>query len=1045
MSELNEIRNLLSSYCEDIRETRSDPAHSPERSLYRHLEELLEGISPLLGTDVSVIQEYNEEGVGSPDIGVNLPDGSTSYIEAKRPDSSLRGFTGREHDQLERYLRLDNVIYTNFWRLKLFQEGEPVETAELVPFDSLDPNTSDGLPNSFELQSALNLLQRFLSYESPSIHTARDLAERLARSAWLVRDAVDSAMMDLDEESPLHQIYGEYRDILFADLTYSEFADAYAQTLSYGLLLARRETDDDLTMDTAPTLVQEQENTLLAATLRLLSLDSVTNLVGWTAENLLTIVNNVEPGLLRAEGDERDPLLYFYEDFLEEYDPQLRKEAGVYYTPQPVVNLQTRVINHLLQDRFDRTYGFADEDVHTLDPAVGTGTYLISALQQGVDRIEEGMGEDSVPDLAGEIAERLNGFEILVGPYSVSHFRLTTAVQKLGGEVNGKLPVMLTDTLKPADEQPDLTPTFGFMSEPITEERERADQVKRHEPIMAILGNPPYKRGKAEEGWVWNNLLETFRDPVREEYSGDFKNMADLYVSFYRWAHWKLFESEGAPEQGVLSLITNRKWLQGGWAGGMRKVFRQDFDDIYIFDLHGDNRAPLPASVDEDENIFNVQVGVAITVMVADGSRDGEEARVHYASKHGGEEEKRDWLNGIEANLSGAQFTEVETEGTSPFLPGLSDQFESWPSIDADVFSYKKSGTQTKRDHLVISPDKEILERKIKSFLESPEDKKPEIFNETRDQKSGQASSTSFDIRNIEKYSYRPLDNQYIYYHSDFVEYGRENSLREVWGESNLGFATLPEGHGAGPTVFLHPHFPDMHAYRGSYGGYIFPLWDKRNENGGQKPLIPGQFHNFNDDLVDSLSNQWNGKETDAGELFGYIYAVLSAPSYSLQFSEDLAQSFPRVPFPSSSDVYQEGASLGERLMKLHTLEIEYPGDGSLSYQGQIGEIEDARYLSENERVVLTEEGAGVQPVSEEVWGYSVSGYDVLEGWIECREGFDFDQQIRTELLDVIWILEETVALSDDLDDFLGRLLEGEVLTREDLGLSTSDAAQAPS
>jgi predicted helicase len=1037
MSDADEIRDLLELYCERIRETRRDPSHSPEKSLYRHFEEVLERIASILGKEVSLIQEYNEEGIGSPDIGVNLPGGSMSYVEAKRPSNSLSGFTGRERDQFKRYQRLDNLIYTNFWRLKLFQRGDLVETAELVPSASLDPRGANSLPTGFDVGPALDLIRQFLSYESPSIHTASDLAERLARGAWLVRDAVNSAMLDLEEESPLHQIYGEYRDILFSDLSYSEFADAYAQTLSYGLLLARRETNDELRMNTAPSFVKEQENTLLAATLRLLSLDVVTDLVGWTTENLLTIVNSVEANLLQAEDEDRDPLLYFYEDFLEAYDPQLRRETGVYYTPQPVVNLQTRVINHLLQNRFDRRYGFADRDVHTLDPAVGTGTYLISALRQAADRLEEAKGEDSVPDEIGEVAERMNGFEILVGPYSVSHFRLTTAVEKLGGEVEEKLPIMLTDTLKPAEEQPDLTPAFGFMSEPITKERERADQVKRHEPIMVILGNPPYKRGKADEGWVWNNLLETFRDPVRDEYSGDFKNMADLYVSFYRWARWKLFESEGAPERGVLSLITNRKWLQGGWAGGMRQVFRQDFDDIYILDLHGDNRAPLPANVDQDENIFNVQVGVAIAVMVADGSRNREEAQVHYTSRRGGEQSKRDWLDSIGADWSETDFTEVETEGTSPFLPGLSEQFESWPVLEGDVFDFRHSGIETKRDPLVVSPSREDLKKKIKNFLSlEDEDKKRKMFSETEQRKIGRVDNHSFSEKNISKYGYRPLDNEFIYNHEDFLD-RRRPKLQRVWGDDNKCLFTLPEGHGGGPSVFLQNKIPDRHAYRGSYGGFAFPLWDNRRENGGQQSLMPNQYHNFNDELVQALSETWNGEETNAEELFAYVYAVLSAPSYSLQFSGDLAQSFPRVPFPRSADMYQKGVTLGEDLVELHSFANRYPADGSLSFHGQIEEIERADYLQANERVVLTDEGSGVESVSKEVWRYSVSGYDVLESWIERREGIDFDQQLSDDLLDVIWILQETVALSDELDDFLGRLLEGGALTRDDLNLST--------
>ena len=279
------------------------------------------------------------------------------------------------------------------------------------------------------------------------------------------------------------------------------------------------------------------------------------------------------------------------------------------------------------------------------------------------------------------MAMRLHGFEILVGPYTVAHFRVNSAIEERGGQPRQRLPILLCDTLLPPHEEPEVPTQFGFMSAALTEERRAADEVKREIPIMVILGNPPYRRGRAQPGWVWDTLLPTFRDPVPDEYRIDLKSLADLYVWFYRWALWKLFESESAPRQGILSFISNSRWILGGAFGGMRQVMRESFDRIYIIDLHGDGRAPLPAGVFEDENIFEpVQVGIAISMCIADGSAHGEEAQVlYYGDTWGSRQAKYEWLDAVTPDLSDVSFEMVDGTGTDPFFPGLSDVFKSWP------------------------------------------------------------------------------------------------------------------------------------------------------------------------------------------------------------------------------------------------------------------------------------------------------------------------------------------------------------------------------
>ena len=719
-------------------------------------------------------------------------------------------------------------------------------------------------------------------------------------------------------------------------------------------------------------------------------------MIGWTINNLIAVVNHVSFEVLSVSATGRDPLLYFYEDFLEIYDPELRKQRGVYYTPVQVVNLQTRIISHMLTHGFKRHYGFADQTVQTLDPAVGTGTYLVSAMKEGCKRVEQAIGADSVPDAASAMARRLYGFEILVGPYTVAHFRLASAIQEWGGQVSDRLPILLTNTLLPPEGQPETATRFGFMSGPLTEEPRTADQVKRQIPIMVILGNPPYGRGKAEGGWVWDVLLGTFREPVRKEHRIDLKNLTDSYVSFYRWAIWKLFECESAPKRGVLSFISNSRWILGGAFGGMRQVFRRYFDRIYTIDLHGDNRAPLPAGVTEDQNIFEpVQVGVAISICVADGSRAGQEAEVYYyGDTWGRREAKYAWLENVKRDLSNVDFDLVQGSGTDPFFPNLGELFKSWPQLKDDVFVFSLSGVQTKRDHLVVAPTRAKLRGQIESFLAAPNHKKPKIFHDTSARTAAAVANHNFTPKEIIKYGYRPLDLQYLYNHPRFLD-RRRPELQEKWGQANLGLCTLSSGHGAGPVVFLHNYLPDICAFRGSYTSRVFPLWDNSQTGEGRQRSFAERQHNVNPALLAGLQVIW-GQEALPEDVLAYCYAVLSAPSYSLEFSRDLARSFPRT-WPT----FQEGVTLGQRVVRLHSFEERYPADGSLEIHGSPQHIEFAEYNPDEHRVEIAP-NAWARPVSPEAWAYSVSGYQVLRQWLLRRREVPFDLSLRQELLDVI-------------------------------------------
>ena len=426
----------------------------------------------------------------------------------------------------------------------------------------LRPVSADGA-GAFQEPSALaleGLLRDFLGWEPLVPSTPKALAELLAPLTRLLRENVRTALTD--PSSALHQLAEEWRDVFFPDADDAQFADAYAQTLTYALLLARVEGETDLHAR-APERLDERHG-LLAQVLRVLTDPAARREVEVPVELLERSIAAVQPEELARHARGRDLWLYFYEDFLAAYDPRLRKQRGVYFTPPAVVEAQTALVSELLRDRFGKPLGFAGDEVTVLDPAVGTATYLLAALRSGIESVREAYGSGAVAARASVMAQNFHGFEILIGSYSVAHLRLSQQVLEAGGALpDDGVRVFLTDTL----ESPHLAPP-GLAHAPLfqrklAEENERARRVKAEMPVLVCIGNPPYFRqviepeeeGVARQGgWVRYGNDGILGDFLRDAPPVHAKNLYNLYVYFWRWALWKVFEN--APARGVVSFIT---------------------------------------------------------------------------------------------------------------------------------------------------------------------------------------------------------------------------------------------------------------------------------------------------------------------------------------------------------------------------------------------------------------------------------------------------------------------------------------------------------
>jgi predicted helicase len=733
-----------------------------------------------------------------------------------------------------------------------------------------------------------------------------------------------------------------------------------------------------------------------------------------------------------------DPILHFYEDFLQAFDPVARERYGVYFTPVEVVTYMVAALDRALRENLGTT-GLADDSVTLLDPATGTGTFLLGVIEHVRASVESGTGPGAVAGALRALASRLFGFELLVGPYAVSHYRLRHAMGAL--RANQRVGVFLADTFaEPGAAAPEGR--LGFVAENIRTERHEADRIKQRQPILAIIGNPPYRRLEAGEinelvgAWM-NDLWDDLKAPVREAGWGNQLNtFPELSVAFWRWAIWKLFESEGAPQRGAVAFISNRTFLAGKPYAGLRAMLRDRFDRIEVIDLRGDVRRGERAGVIGDQGVFNIQVGTAITLAIADGSKARDAlARVTYIDS---------WAEGLFARL--AKFTwlvEGADTGTRPgaveVVRALLDDMKpepfqngEWVSL-GQCFGFKGAGVQTKRDHLAYSFSPNATNRRIAAFLAAANNVARVMFHDSRDRKWAGAHSQPFDQRKIIQAGYRPLDNRCLYNHRAYGDFLRPE-LQAVWGANNCAFCALSGGTGADPAVWCHGRIPDDNSFRGSYGGYAFPLRDNRP---GRGPF------NVSPNLLAGLASNY-GAPASAQDAFDAILALLSATPYTLRFAEDLDDVFPHAPFPSDHDLFLEAAALGREIRAVETFarppRAEFLNRAVARVESEATETLHASDWSDGEIFLCANRTGRASGVSAAVWDFSVSGYRLLFRWLDARQGLAVDYALVTALRDVVGRIAELIDLFARADQLLGRAL-GATLSREALGLRETEPA----
>lgn len=902
---------------------------NPEDQLKRTVPALLKEVGAVLNRNVSVLSESPVDEIGRPDLAIAVDGLLVGYIELKAPGEGTtdRDFRGRNLVQLRKFKALPNLIYTDARDWTFYREGQRVRTHDLR-LGTID-ETGDAELGEDDASDLLELLREFLKWEPIVPRRPRELAAQLAPLTRMIRD--DVAAGARVERSALASIHADWQRTLFPEATPEEFADSYAQTLTYGLLLAKLSGATTLDTHTAAQAIQHHSS-LLARTLEILTQPGTRDELGVGLQLLERTIEAVDPAAIRSDG--QDPWLYFYEDFLAEYDPRLRNERGVYYTLAQVVKAQVTLVDDLLRNRLGKPLGVADADVTVLDPAIGTGTYLLRTLQQGVENATKVYGAGAAGSIATQMAKNLYGFELLVGPYAVAHLRLTQAVKEAGGHEPGDgVHIYLTDTLESPNETTNLP--SSFFEQPLAEEHRRAREVKRKTPILVCIGNPPYEREESEAGEVdrqsvgrWirygdestRSPLETFLEPARRSGAGlHIKNLYNLYVYFWRWALWKVFETQDGP--GIISFITASSYLRGPGFVGMREEMRRTFDDLWVLDLEGDSLGTRTT-----ENVFDIRVAVAIAIGVRYGKPNRQQsAEVHYARVAGSRSEKFELLDGLE-NLESLNWEVGQPTWHKPLVGQSAGDFFAWPIV-TDIMPWQHSGTQLKR-LWPIGETKEVIQARWRKLL--GETHRGPYFRETRDRQVTReypdqlnglgllpaiaSLPTDAPHPEVVRYGYRSYDNQRLFRDT---RVGDRNRPPLWWSLSERQFfiasqLTKPLGLGAG--IVISANVPDIDFFCNRGGKDVMPLYrDARAEE-----------PNITHGLLDQLQEIY-GVTIAPEDVAGYIAGVLGHPGYTERFHDELEIPGPRVPVTKDASLFQRAVDLGKQVIAWQTYAERFP------------------------------------------------------------------------------------------------------------------------
>ena len=999
---------------------------APEDQLRGPFEQFLLDVAVVLGftpAGVVVVGETTMTDLRSrPDFAVLRQNALAGFVELKAPGKGAdpRRFRDpHDREQWDRLRHLPNLMYTDGNSFSVWHDG--VLHGEIVHLEG-DVETSGAALRA--PASLLRLLSDFLGWNPVPPKTPAELARLTAGLCRLLRDEVSE---QIGRGNPtLTNLAQDWRKLLFPSATDDEFADGYAQAVTFGLLMARAK---GIPLNQNLSAVAEKlaaAESLIGGALRVLTGESESRATLKTSLDTLVRVLDVIDWARISRGDP-DAWLYFYELFLSVYDSRLRRATGSYYTPPEVVTAMTRLVDAVLRDpaRFARPLGLAASDVSLADPAMGTGTFLLGVLRRIAATAEADGGAGTVPATIRAAVQRMIGFEMQFGPFVVAELRLLAELNELLGTMapGAALPkprLHITDTLGNPNEKDEWIPSLLMA---VAESRRQANEIKRAEPIFVVLGNPPYKeKAKGHGGWVESGS-ETAKAPLAEWFppaawgvSTHAKHLRNLYVYFWRWATWKVFgggssgmgAGPSGERMGIVCFISVAGFLNGPGFQKMRTDLRRNSSEIWVIDGSPEGHQPAVS----DRIFQGVQQPVCIVLAARYAGCDAERpAQVRFRALPAGRREDK-FAALADLTLDGSGWTEAPSDWRAPFLPAAAGAWARYPTLDR-FFVYNGSGVMPGRTW-VIAPDPATLRRRWDVLVaerdptrkevlfhphgspENPGDRSTvKVIAEGLHGQTARPLSVAADKGRVMppvRYGFRSFDRQWIIPDNRLLN--RPNpTLWQGYSKDQVYLtALLQHAPTSGPAITFTALIPDLHHYKGSFGGRAFPLWADAE---AREP-------NIAPNLLALLARIYR-KPVSAADVMAYLAAIAAHPAYTTRFAADLVQPGLRIPLTADPSLFAEAAGLGAEVIWLHCFGERYadPAAGRPSAPPRLptaapiipaeGAIPDTAAATPDEiaydptRRRLRIGDGYVDNVPPAVWTYEVSGKQVLPQWFSYR------------------------------------------------------------
>lgn len=1090
------LAEAISTFGAEAKAKLSNPGvtGAPEDQLRGPLEALIRNLAGLAGLEAGGVVAVGETSLADlgtrPDYAVTRGGALIGFVELKAPGKGLDPRRYRDmHDkeQWKKLRNLPNLVYTDGNGFSLWRDGKLVRMARLEGDVETSGRSLGPGPD------VLALFGAFLHWEPQPPRSAAQLAVTTARLCRLLRGEVLEQLAR--GSAALVNLGTDWRKLLFPEASDAAFADGYAQAVTFGLLMARAR---GLRLDGGLDQVARElrkTNTLIGAALRLLTDDEDTAAtLKMSLDTLARVLDAVEWSEVSKGSPEA--WLYFYEEFLREYDNALRKKTGSYYTPPEVVGLMVRLVDDALRSgqRFALSDGLASPDVTVADPAVGTGTYILGVLRRIAETTAADQGDGAVEGIIEAAVSRLIGFEVQFGPFAVAQLRIHAELQSLVGEEGARdVRLFVTDTLGNPYAEEEHIPQ---MLMPIGESRRHANEIKRQEKITVVIGNPPYKeKAKGLGGWIESGSsgtgddapLQQWMPPAEWGLGPHTKHLRNLYVYFWRWATWKVFgdaeasgrEGREQDRRGIVCFITVAGYLNGPGFQKMRSELRREADEIWVIDCSPEGHQPPVGT-----RIFQgVQHPVCVVMAVRSTTGGSHEpARVRYRSLPMGDRQtKFEALDLI--TLDGDGWTDCPPEPRSSFLPRSVNAWAEFAGLE-DLFIYDGAGVMPGRTW-VIAPDRPSLERRWKALQSEPDmQEKARLFHphlvdgKPGDKHIHKSLKRGFHLHGQEyrgravasdkgpvvvpvRYAYRSFDRQWIIPDARMIN--RPNpTLWDVHSEEQIFMTAMQDRSPVnGPAVTFCAAMPDLHHHSGR-GGRVFPLW---GDGGAREGNLKG--------ACVSVVSEILGTAVHPTDMLAYLAAVAAHPGYTMRFQSDLRQPGLRLPLTADASLFAEAVEVGREVIWVHCFGERFAdenggrpagpprladGDrptipkGGAIPTGLAGFPDELAYDSDCGRL---EVGSGyIDNVPCAVWEYEVSGKRVLKQWFSYRrrnrsrpiigdrrtpsplghiQPKGWLAEYTTELLNVLHVLGRLVALEPRQEDLLNRVCEGPLIGVDEL------------